>query len=174
MVGGGLRAAKNQFAPKEEGDLLESLTFSHDGISEMPAGYEKYNPEGLQFCNMGGLHLIPSPFMPWSVELFRFIVDSLGFGAFTKVGAKKVGSLRDDVRLKIATNYAGQTRPHFWVVSERKKAERVNKKRKRDLEAASSSNDLESQEIVVGDASAILSSSPARPWLLKLISFPKE
>jgi len=60
------------------------------------------------------------------------------------------------------------------VVSERKKAERVNKKRKRDLEAASSSNDLESQEIVVGDASAILSSSPARPWLLKLISFPKE
>ena len=76
MVGEGLRAAKNQFAPKEEGDLLEALTFSHDGISEMPAGYEKYNPEGLQFCNMGGLHLIPSPFMPWSVELFRFIVDS--------------------------------------------------------------------------------------------------
>ena len=64
--------------------------------------------------------------------------------------APKVGSLWDDVRLKIATNYAGQTRPHFWVVSERKKAERVNKKRKRDLEAASSSNDLESQEIVEG------------------------
>ena len=32
--------------------------------------------------------------------------------------------------MKMASNYAGQTRPHFWVVSERKKAERAKKKRK--------------------------------------------
>jgi hypothetical protein len=42
----------------------------------MPVGYEKYNPEGLQFSNMGGLYLIPPDFIPWSVELMRFIVDS--------------------------------------------------------------------------------------------------
>ena len=81
MVGGGIRAAKFQFCAKKSNDsplnkLFQELVFKDDGSSTISTDYDKYNPVGLQHCNTGGLHLIPEPLIPWSIELMRFIIDS--------------------------------------------------------------------------------------------------
>ena len=81
MVGGGIRAAKIQFCTKKCEDitfknLFHALVFKDDGSSQIAPEYEAFNPDGIKYCNTGGLHLIPQSSIPWSIELLCFIIDS--------------------------------------------------------------------------------------------------
>ena len=86
MVGGGLKAAKKEYCPtSSEADdfheLFEKIVLKHDvATGSVHADYDKYNPPELQHANTGGYHLVALTFIPWSVELMRFIVDSYGGG----------------------------------------------------------------------------------------------
>ena len=81
MVGGGINASRKTNCPAKikSGpifDAFQMLIFKDDIAT---AGrvhleeYELYYPAGLQFCNMGGLHLVPPEFISWAIGIMEFI-----------------------------------------------------------------------------------------------------
>jgi len=82
MVGGGLKAAKSDYCPTgtdadDAFNLFQAVVFKHDvSTGSVDPDYDKYNPPQLQHSNTGGKHLVSLKFIPWSIELMRFIIDS--------------------------------------------------------------------------------------------------
>jgi hypothetical protein len=92
MIGGGISKAKNKFKPKtkdtsheQNGNgthssitlLFERLFFHHDVKTSMQPEYKEFYPREIEFANLGALHLVSQEFIPWAIELFKFI--ALGY-----------------------------------------------------------------------------------------------
>jgi hypothetical protein len=80
MVGGGIRAAKLEYCPtrskKDDAyELFQNLYFTHDTTEPISVEYKRYYPSEIEWANSGGLHLVHLDFVPWSIELLKFIAD---------------------------------------------------------------------------------------------------
>ena len=105
MVGGGINASRVTHCPSKikSGpihEVFQMLVFKDDGPTVHSPEYAPYYPAGLQFRNMGALHLVPPKFIPWAIELMKFIMTCyddekviLNRGEFIVVSMQK---LRND------------------------------------------------------------------------------
>ena len=78
IIGGGINASRITHCPAKVTsglnlDVFNLLIFKDDGVTIYSPEYLPFYPEGLQHRNKGGLHLVPPNFMPWAIDLMKFI-----------------------------------------------------------------------------------------------------